>query len=166
VKRLKEADQRLVSRFVDGDLGAQAKLAFERRLLQEQTLRESVAEQRAVRDWFGRSESGGDREVVSSCDIADRVLAEARRLPSREALAGEAGVLGELELGERAVLLTARWMMLAAAVVLGVSLLFAAELLHASDSRHLDASDTKRIERIDREIEAVAQSREVEPRRR
>ena len=163
MKNLREDDRRLVSRFVDGELQGDAAVEFERRLLQEPALRDAVDEQRSMRQWMAKT--AGEPQALSA-GFTDRVLQEARRLPTRESLLHEADVPGEIERNERSAVRLTQVLMGAAAAILVTTVLFSSDLMRATDSRHLDAVDTKRIEEIDQEITAEERRREAENRRR
>ena len=154
------ADQALVSRFLDGQLNGPGLAEFERRLLSEPALRAGVEDQRQVQDWFGQIRAGERDEVAASRpDLVEQVLREARRLPAREALEGEAAVPGETQLRERAAMRTGRVLVSAAALIMGLSLLVAAGLLQPSDSGRLDATE-QRVDEIDRAMDEDARRQE------
>jgi len=158
---LREADQALVSRYVGGALTGQELADFERRLLKEPALRSSVEEQREVQDWFARvraSEPAADA-AGRSPSFVDGVIRETRRrVPSdQEGVAGESGD------GEQRVVRTARMLLVAAALILGLSLLVATGVLRPGDGDRL-AADPARVEQIDRQMES--ERRDVERQRR
>ena len=169
MKKRSEEDERLVSRYVDGELSESARAEFEARMRADPLLREAVAAQRGVRDWFADVEhdpSGHDTPRASR-DFADRVMSEARRLPPRQALLQELGVEGEVEARQRVELSTGRRLVIAAMLILSASLLFAAQLIRRTDARYLEAVDQRRIEEIDRRLELESRLREqAEPRQR
>jgi anti-sigma factor RsiW len=160
-----EHDQRLVSRFVDGELSGAELIEFERRLLSEPELRQAADTQRATRTWFeGLRVAEGERDAGGelSSGFADRILQEARRGVDR---AAEADVPGELELAERSALRLGSGLLAAAVLIFGFALLFSTGLVRPADSGRLEAADERRIEQIDREIEA-ARRPDVAPRQR
>ena len=125
-------------------------------------VRPAASEQHGAATRLDTREAGNDEYVP----ITDRVLQEARRLPTRESLLHEADVPGEIERNERSAVRLTQVLMGAAAAILVTTVLFSSDLMRATDSRHLDAVDTKRIEEIDQEIAAEERRREAENRRR
>ena len=155
MKNLSEADQILVSRFTSERLTGQELADFERRLLREPVLRASVDEQREVQDWFAHvraseSVSPGADVAAGSPGFVEGVMHEARRRSPVE----QSGVeeLGETQLRERSVIRTARALLVAAALVLGLSLLIAGGVLRPGDGDRLSA-DPDRVEQIDRQMQ-------------
>lgn len=158
------ADQAQVSRFLDGQLSGAELAEFERRLLSDRALRDSVEEQRQVQDWFGRVRAGDTAAAVATPGFVDEVLREARRLPSREALESEPAVPGETQLREKSALRTGRVLVAAAALIMGFALVTASGLLQPSDSGRLDAQQ-QRLDEIDRAIaEEARRQEEQQPR--
>lgn len=159
MKGLNEADQMLVSRYVDGELRGDDLVEFERRLLQEPRLREAADGQREVRQWF--AQTSDDSALTPPSGFAEKALLAARRLPPREALLGEVAVRGEVEIDRDAAMRTGKGLLAAAALVLGFSVVFASGLIERQDAGYLQAIDQERIERIDQEREEVWQREEV-----
>ena len=170
MKKRSEADERLVSRLVDDELSERERAEADERLRGDARLRDEVAAQREVHEWFTevRRDPGDDQTPRGSRGFTDRVMSEARRLPPRHALLQELGVEGEVEARQRSELRTGRRLLIAAALVLCGSVLFAAQLIRRTDTRHLEAIDQRRIEEIDRRIEMEKRAHEpvVEPRNR
>ncbi len=163
MKQLSEADQRLLSRLVDGELAGEELTELERRLLREPRLREAVEGQRETREWFEKVRVQESRDGVTvPAGFAARVVEQVRRLPDREELLAEVGELGERESEERTTLSLGRGILAAAALIFGVSLLFAGGLVRPADSDQLEAADDQVIERIDAEMRALE---EAEPER-
>ena len=164
MKHLSDEDQRLVSRLVDGELVGEELANLERRLLQERPLREAVEEQRESREWFGRVRD--ERDPVVPPDFSDRVLAGVRDLPERSVLLHEAAVPGEIEREREGAIVTARALLVAAVLILSLSLAVSGGLMTRSDSGVLEAADSKLVDEIQAEIEEADRRRVSEQRSR
>ena len=147
---VKDRDFRLLSRYVDGEMGDVERVRFEERLTGEPELRAALEEIEAGRDWFraGRSHEGAT--VTAPAGFSERVLREARRLPE----AGESHEAGQ-DLDARRVSTLVRRLTLAALLILGAAIVFTAILWKQGDPSELQASPgeiQKELEQLDQEI--------------
>ena len=97
-----------------------------------------------------------DREGV------DRVLADVRRLPSRDQLLAELGEPGEVDRAEFAVAIATRRLLVAAILVFAVSLLALAGLLKFAPETDKAKASGQELRELDRRIE-VDQAGKVGP---
>jgi anti-sigma factor RsiW len=125
-ERLSTADQRLASRYLDGELGAAARAAFAARLPHEPLLRAAVDELAELRATL----RAGDEPPGAPRGFAQAVLDRVQRLPSPVQLQAE-----ELE-----VVRVAHWLVLAAGLILGASLLIVSGLLRPLGDGRLEAA--------------------------
>ncbi len=155
MKGLSEADRRLVVRYVDAALSAPERAAVERRLLAEPLLRAAVEQQRAARVWL---RAAAEKEPLPSptAGFAARVLDSVRRLPSRDELLAAEEVVGV----DASLLVLARRIIAAALVVFAVGMAVWGGVLRHTDPVRLEASDIRRIEQLDAQIEAATARRE------
>lgn len=142
----------LVQRYVDGELAGATLGEFERRLLRESRLRESVAELRAVRRALAAAASA---PASAPAGFSARVLDEVCRLPRRDDRRRQADAVdGEIA----AMRVMAHRVMVAAVLLCGLALLVWAGLLRRADSGRVDAADRKALldlqQRIEQEREA------------
>jgi len=122
-----ENDRADVGRYLDGEMPAPARAAFEARLRAEPELTEVLAEAEALRAVFAVAKT--EPPPVRRAGLSGRVLARLR-------FATESDPRAELE---RSVLRVARACVLAAAAVFAVATLFATGLLRLQGSGHLQA---------------------------
>jgi anti-sigma factor RsiW len=125
-QRLSAADQRLAARYIDGELEPAARAAFAGRLPHEPLLRAAVDELAELRATLRAlpEPPGAPR------GFAPAVLDRVRRLPSPV----------QLQADELEVVRVAHWLLLAAGLILGASLLIVSGLLRPLGDGRLEAA--------------------------
>lgn len=151
-------DDRLLHRYLDGELSEAESAAFAARMLAEGELRERVdAEQRLRRAFADVARAPTPRAPAG---FAANVLGEVRRLPARAELEQQ-----EVAAGARIV---CRRLLLAALVVVGVGALWHVGLLDRSRAGSVEASPAKiqqELERLDQLILEADGTDAADPRR-
>ena len=137
-------DQEL-QRYIDGELPAEDAAAFAARMLQDAGLRERVEAAEALRGGFAAAD--GCAAVGAPAGLTANVLAEVRRLPSRDQLR-------QIDVAAGAVQLCRR-LLLAAAVLLGVGFAVYVGLFDGQGSRTLEAAPEQEIERQMERLDAL-----------
>jgi hypothetical protein len=139
---LPESDRLAVQRYLDGELPAHEKGAFEQRLLREPDLRSCADAGRDLERWFERARA--EPAPSAPPGFGGRVI---QRLGSESMVADDA---------ERHAIRAARYVLLAAAVLFGLAMLVVAGVLRPSGPRALQADQgiEKVIQEIDQQIAA------------
>ncbi len=131
-------------RHAEGTMPEAERSAFESRLRDDQPLAEAVQQAQALRRLFAVAKAEPAPAVREGFEA--RVLQRVR---------SEAGVTTELAgLAERRLVATARFCVIAAAVILTVAILFVAGVLRPLDSGQLQADDEVLIQQLDQRIQA------------
>lgn len=138
-------DLKSLHRFLDGELDAAANAALRARLAAEPELRQLLAGEQRLRDGFAAARTP---VVAAPAGFTAGVLAAVRRLPSRDQLELQ-------EVGDRIVRLCRR-LLIAAAVLFGLGLVWHSGLLDAHTDKLEAAPDEIRseMERLDARIRA------------
>ena len=146
------------ARYVDGELSAELRSAFEARLPRDHALAQAVSETRELRLLFAPSRD--PVPPVLSPGFRTRLLQEVRSLPSRDDLLAELGEEGELEQAQGASSETARRLLLAAALIFGLALLMFSGLLRGADTARLEATPDllRRLDKLDVQIKTNLQT--------
>jgi anti-sigma factor RsiW len=142
-------DDMTLHRFLDGELDAAAAGAFRARLAAEPALRERLAVEQRVRSGF----TGARAEATAApAGFTAGVMAAVRRLPDRGTLEQQ---VAQQDLADRIVRLCRR-LLIAAAVVFGLGLLWHSGLFDDHADRLEAAPDELRLEleRLDARIRA------------
>jgi anti-sigma factor RsiW len=149
MNRVSKTDQSLVNRFVDGEMEGAELQSFEGRLEQDAALRAAEAETRQQSQSI-RASDPLPASATAPAGFATKVLDSVRRMPSREDLVAQcaeedatAGALGY-----------ARHLLVAAAVICGLALLFSLKALVVTDTGSLQASDQE-LEALDKKVKEM-----------
>lgn len=136
-------DERTLQRFLDGQLDPAAAAAFRSALASDAALRERVETERRLRAGFAAA-----RGTTAPAGFTAGVMAAVRRLPGRD-------VLEQQDVGDRIVRLCRR-LLIAAAVLFGIGLVWHSGLFDVSTSRLEAAPDEiqREMERLDALIRA------------
>ena len=147
--KLTHADELLLHRFLDGEMDSAQAVAFEARLAAEPVLRRGLEDATALRAGFAAAHAGGP---APRAGFTAGVLAAARGLPSRQQMKRD-DVTADFVRASRRVLI-------AAAVLFGISLAWFAGLVSSRRSGTLEAVPTwevqKEMERLDALIKSGA----------
>jgi anti-sigma factor RsiW len=138
---LPERDRMLLQRHLDGELDGAASTAFAARLAAEPSLARAAAAERALRGVLATARGDVRRAPPS---FAANVVAAARRLPTRQQLEQADVAAGAVSLCRR--------LLLAAAIVAGLGLVWHSGLVHLGQPQPLQAApgDVKReMDRLD-----------------
>lgn len=138
-------DGRLVYRYLDGEMTAEELERFRVRIEREPDLRSALKDAEELRSWFrpGRAEPG----FAAAAGFSERVLAEVRRLPSREDLI-RAGALDPAE--ERQLIGLSHRLLAAAVVLAGLFAALASGLFFPPETDRLEASPDEIRTEMDR----------------
>src|SRR5262245_63790693 len=145
--RLTHADELLLHRFLDGEMDSAQAVAFEARLAAEPRLRLRLEDERALRAGFAAAHAGGP---APRAGFTAGVLAAARCLPSRQQLKRDE-VVAEFVRACRRVLV-------AAAVLFGISLAWHAGLMNGRRSDTLQAAPSWEVEKEMKRLDALIES--------
>ena len=158
---------KLVQRFLDGELAGSEGAAFAARMLSDASLRERVEGAQQIQSCFAAEASSGRRDVQPASGFTAAVMSEIRRLPSRIELQQE-------DLAKSAVRLCSR-LLLAAALLIGLGLGMQAGLFNPNGSGQIEAASPTEVDaemqRLDglardaREREATERESRETPRR-
>lgn len=132
--KLTHDDELLLHRFLDGEMDSAQAVAFEARLAAEPRLRRGLEDASALRAGFAAAHGGGP---APRAGFTAGVLAAARCLPSRQQLKRDE-VAADLVRACRRVLI-------AAAVLFGLSLVWHAGLVNSRRSDTLQAVDSREV---------------------
>jgi len=145
-QQVSENDQRLLYRFLDGELVADEAAACRARLEREPLLRQCLQELQDGARGFATARA---ETMAAPAGFNAKVLAAARRLPDRAALR-------ESELGDRMMVLCRR-LLIAAAILFGIGSLWHSGLLDGRSTDSLQASPAA-VEREMKRLDGVIQS--------
>ena len=152
--KLTHADELLLHRFLDGEMDSAQAVAFEARLAAEPPLRRRLEDARALRAGFAGAHAGGP---TPRAGFTAGVLAAARCLPSRPELKRDDVVVEFVR--------TCRRVLIAAAVLFGISLAWHAGLMNSRRSDTLTAAPNE-IEQEMKRLDALIESGAVPPAER
>ena len=161
MSRPPKLDERSIGRLIDGELSPGERAEFERRVDAEALLRGAVETAREQ----ARLISSTDAEpMCAPPDFSSAVLDRIRRMPSRDDLMRQT----HDEEVEAEVAVFARGLMVAAAILLGLSVLFGLKMFEESGSpQELQAEDDQMIEQIDELVRTRARENlEVDEQRK
>jgi len=152
--QLSSADQRLLQRFHDREMGAEESVAFRRRLENEPDLRRGLA---ALEKLSGGFVAGREPAFAAPAGFTAGLLAEVRQLPGRIALQ-------EAELSAGALTLCRR-VLLVATILFGLGLCWQAGLFDVEGATTLEATPVDEVEREMKRLDAIVQSWDGSPGR-
>jgi hypothetical protein len=135
-------DRMLLQRHLDGELEGPANAAFAARVAAEPELAQAAAVERELR--AGLAAAGRVRTMRPSPSFTANVLAAARRLPSRQLLEQQDVAAGAISLCRR--------LLLAAAILAGLGLVWHSGLVRGAQPESLQATPgdiVREIERLD-----------------
>jgi len=145
--KLTHADELLLHRFLDGEMDSAQAVAFEARLAAEPRLRRSLEDATALRAGFAAAHAGGP---APRAGFTAGVLAAARCLPSRQQMKRD-DVAADFVRACRRVLI-------AAAVLFGISLAWHAGLVNSRRSDTLQAAPSWEVEQEMKRLDALIES--------
>lgn len=131
-------DDRLMQRYVDGELSETEAAAFAARILADNELRQRTEALEQVKLGFVSAREHATGPAVAPVGFASRVMAEVRGMPSREQMK-------QLDLSEGAVRLCRR-LLLAAAVLFGLGLGWQSGIFSPNGSDKVEAASPAEIE--------------------
>jgi len=145
-QKVSENDERLLYRFLDGELVGDETVACRARLEREPLLRQAL---QAMQDRARGFVTVRSEAMVAPAGFNAKVLAAARRLPERAALR-------EAEVGASVVVMCRR-LLLAAAILFGIGFLWHSGLLDGGllDGRATDSLQATPREAVDREMKRL-----------
>jgi anti-sigma factor RsiW len=148
--KLSHSDELLLHRFLDGEIAAAEVAAFEARLGAEPLLRQRLEQQRALRAGFAAHREGGAVPATApATGFTARVLAAARRLPSRQQM--------DLLEAANAWVRTCQRLLVAAAIVFGIGMAWHSGLFDGGRADTLQAAPDE-IEQEMKRLDSVADS--------
>jgi len=142
-----DRDERLLQRYLDGELPADDAGEFGKRLMAEPAMRERLRDAEALRAGFRAAKAGSRDAIQAPAGFTAKVVAATRSLPSRQQLE-------QVDLLQHAVRLCRR-VLLAAALVAGAGLLWHVGLFDGGRDDTLQAAPDEiqhEMERLDRII--------------
>jgi anti-sigma factor RsiW len=145
--KLTHADELLLHRFLDGEMDSAQAVAFEARLAAEPRLRRRLEDETNLRAGFAAAHAGGP---APRAGFTAGVLAAARCLPSRQQLKRDEVVVEFVR--------TCRRVLIAAAVLFGISLAWYAGLMDSRRSATLEAVPRWEIEKEMKRLDALIES--------
>ena len=149
MNRVSKTDQSLLNRFVDGEMEGEELLNFERRLGQDANLQTAEAEIRKQIQSIRASDPWSSGSTAPA-GFATTVVDSVRRMPSREDLIAQSAQ----EDAATVALGYARRLLVAAALICGVALLFSLKTLVATDTGSLQASDQE-LQALDKKVKEM-----------
>ena len=149
--KLTHDDELMLHRFLDGEMDSAQAVAFEARLAAEPRLRRHLDDARALRAGFAEAHVGGP---APRAGFTAGVLAATRCLPSRQQLKRDE-VVAEL-------VRTCRRVLIAAAVLLGLSLALHAGLVNSRRSDTLEAVPSAEVQQEIERLDALIKSGALE----
>ena len=153
--KLTHSDELLLHRFLDGEMDSAQAVAFEARLAAEPRLRRRLEDESALRAGFAVAHAGAP---APRAGFTAGVLAAARCLPSRQQLKRD-DVVVELVRACRRVLI-------AAAVLFGISLVWHGGLMNSRRSSTLEAAPRWEVEQEMKRLDALIESGALPPAER
>lgn len=139
---------KLVQRFLDGELSGSEGAAFAARMLSDSTLRERVEAAQQIQSCFAAEASSRRRDVQPAAGFTAAVISEVRRLPSRVELQQE-------DLAKSAVRLCSR-LLLAAALLIGLGLGLQAGLFNPNGSGQIEAASPTEVDAEMQRLDGLA----------
>ena len=159
--KLTHTEELLLHRFLDGELAAAQTAAFEARLAAEPLLRRHLEDARALRAGFAKAQISEVTGPTPSAGFTAGVIAAALRLPSRQEMERDDVVTGLVR--------GCRRLLIAAAVLFGISLAWHAGLIDGGRSATLEAAPgevQQEMDRLDALVKALTESGELGGERR
>ncbi len=139
---------KLVQRFLDGELSGSEGAAFAARMLSDSTLRKRVEGAQQIQSCFAAEASSMRRDAQPSAGFTAAVISEVRRLPSRVELQQD-------DLAKSAVRLCSR-LLLAAALLIGLGLGLQAGLFDPNGSGQIEAASPTEVDAEMQRLDGLA----------